>query len=147
MVCSLVFCAALLASTGGTVDQADPWFTLVGDRLEPQGDLIEVRPEPTNLGERVLLDLRVSRSHVRSSFKGQKYRSYYAKVVVNCTARQAWYLSLSYHAQPQWQGPPVGTESYEEGQAPVLFKDVPRQPYKRLIHAACSTRAAAKDGV
>jgi hypothetical protein len=142
MLCSLVACAFSfhVASSG---DQRESWFTLVGDPSDSHADLIEVRPEPMNAGRHVLLDLRVSRSHVRTSFGGHKFRSYTAKVAVNCAARQAWYLALTYHALPLWQGPPVVHESYEEGQAAVLFKDVPNQPYKRLIKAACNTRAAA----
>lgn len=141
MLCLLTACALSFQMISSGHSQ-DPWFTVVGDPAEPHADLIEVRPEPKNVGGRVLLDLRLSRSHVRSSFGGQKFRSYTARVAVNCPAREAWYLSLTYHALPLWQGAPVAHERYEEGQAAVLFKDVPHEPYKRLIKAACSTRTA-----
>lgn len=133
----------LLALITPMAASAEPWFTVLGDPAEKNGELIEVLPAPTSLGERVLLDLRVSRSHQRTSFRGQKYRSYEAKISVDCTAQKAWYLWLSYHAEPQWQGPEIAKENYEEGQAPVLFKDVPGQPYKRLIKAACKARPGA----
>lgn len=87
-----------------------------------------------------MLDLRVSRNEIRTSFKGLKYRSYYAKVIVNCESRNAWYLWLSYFDLPLWKGQPIGREEYSEGKAPVLFKDIPGQPYKRLIGAACKSK-------
>ncbi len=139
----LIHGSVLLALAAPVAASAEPWFAVLGDPSEKNGELIEVLPAPTPLGERVLLDLRVSRSHQRTSFRGQKYRSYVAKVSVDCTAQKAWYLWLSYHAGPQWQGPAIAKENYEEGQAPVLFKDVPGQPYKRLIQAACKARPAA----
>ena len=140
---SLICSTALLALTTSWALASEPWFTLLGDPSEKTGELIEVLPEPTSLGDSVLLDLRVSRSHQRTSFRGQKYRSYYAKVTVDCTTQKAWYLWLTYHAEPLWQGPSIAKENYEEGQAPVLFKDVPGQPYKRVIQAACKARPGA----
>jgi hypothetical protein len=135
---------ALMVWTASLALAAEPWFTVLGDPAEKGGELIEVLPEPTSLGDRVLLDVRVSRSHLRTSFRGQKYRSYYAKASVDCTEQKAWYLWLTYHAEPHWQGASIAKETYEEGQAPVLFKDVPGQPYKRLINAACKARPAVR---
>ncbi|MDH4427897.1 MAG: hypothetical protein QE495_15685 [Acidovorax sp.] len=119
---------------------ADLWLTLHGDPNDRANDLVEVRPEPTGLDQRVVLDLRVSRDRVRTSFRGQKYRSYYAKAVVNCSTQKAWYLWLNYYGEPVWAGQTVGREEYREGEAAVLFKDVPGQPYKRMISAACRVR-------
>lgn len=137
---ALALCAAAQGAAAQTGSATDLWFTLHGDPHEPTKNLIEVRPEPVGLDQRVVLDLRVSRDQMRTSFRGQKYRSYYAKAVINCHNHKAWYLWLSYYAQPQWKGETVGREDYTEGQAPVLFKDVPGEPYKRMIHAACKVR-------
>ena len=90
MLCAVVLCVA--AAAGGQQAAADGWFTLTGDRAETSKNLIEILPEPIGVDQRVLLDLRVSRDRERTSFRGQKYRSYYAKAVVDCTARRAWYL-------------------------------------------------------
>ena len=131
-----------VAQLAGAGNEKLPWFPLKGDPGVPQTDLIEVRPEPTGMGQRVLLDVRVSRSEERSSFKGLRYRSYTAKVAVNCGTSKAWYLWLSYHTLPLWKGEPIGREEYAEGEAPVLFRDVPGEPYKSLIAAACKSQAA-----
>lgn len=89
----------------------------------------------------VILEMRVSRSETRTSFRGLKYRSYYAKVVVNCQSQNAWYLWLSYFGIPLWKGEAIGREDYVEGKAPVLLKDIPGQPYKRIINAACKSKS------
>lgn len=133
MVCVFLSPSSVLAQ--------DVWFPIYGDVHEADSNLVEVRPEPVGLDQRVMLDLRVSRDQVRTSFKGLKYRSYYAKVVVNCQSQNAWYLWLSYFGLPLWKGQTIGREEYVEGKAPVLFKDIPGQPYKRMINAACRVRS------
>lgn len=151
MLCAVVLCIAALA--GGQPAQppaqpqpqtqrvsSDGWFTLSGDRADAGKNLIEILPEPIGVDQRVVLDLRVSRDQQRTSFRGQKYRSYYAKVVVDCPTRKAWYLWLSYYAQPEWGGPIVGREEYQEGEAPVLFKDMSSEWSRRMISAACKVR-------
>ncbi|MFN3436493.1 MAG: surface-adhesin E family protein [Acidovorax sp.] len=138
MLCAVVVCIAAVA--GGQQAAPDAWFTLTGDRLDTSKNLIEILPEPIGIDQRVLLDLRVSRDQQRTSFRGQKYRSYYAKVVVDCPARRAWYLHLSYYAQPIWAGDVIAKEQYKEGEAEVLFKDMPSQWAQRLVTAACKVR-------
>lgn len=101
------------------------------------GNMIQVRPEPLSIDNRVLMQLRVSRDKTRNSFNGRKYRSYNAKVLINCTNQTAWYLRLAYYAQPHWEGPVVSQEEYEPGKAPVLFKGIPGDHHKRMITAAC----------
>ncbi|BEP93472.1 hypothetical protein KW843_16090 [Acidovorax sp. sif1233] len=137
MICATFLCIAAMSSPA---QAEDVWFTLHGDRQEGEKNLIEVRPEPVGLDHRVVLDLRVSRDRTRTSFKGQKYRSYYARVVVHCPSRTAWYVWLTYYGLPAWKGDAVGREEYAEGKAPVLFKDVPGEPYKGMISAACKVR-------
>lgn len=142
-VVAMAGCALAVVSvpvSAQSSNAADLWLTLHGDPNERANDLVEVRPEPTGLDQRVVLDLRVSRDRVRTSFRGQKYRSYYAKAVVNCSTQKAWYLWLNYYGEPVWAGQTVGREEYREGEAAVLFKDVPGQPYKRMISAACRVR-------
>lgn len=142
-VVAMAGCALAVVSmpvSAQSSNAADLWLTLHGDPNDRANDLVEVRPEPTGLDQRVVLDLRVSRDRVRTSFRGQKYRSYYAKAVVNCSTQKAWYLWLNYYGEPVWAGQTVGREEYREGEAAVLFKDVPGQPYKRMISAACRVR-------
>ena len=138
MLCAVVLCVA--AAAGGQPAAADGWFTLTGDRAETSKNLIEILPEPIGVDQRVLLDLRVSRDRERTSFRGQKYRSYYAKAVVDCTARRAWYLQLSYYAQPRWAGDVIAREQYKEGEAEVLFKDMSSEWSQRMVSAACKVR-------
>ena len=138
MLCAVVLCVA--AAAGGQQATADGWFTLTGDRDETRKNLIEILPEPIGVDQRVLLDLRVSRDRERTSFRGQKYRSYYAKAVVDCTARRAWYLQLSYYAQPRWAGDVIAREQYKEGEAEVLFKDMSSEWSQRMVSAACKVR-------
>lgn len=138
MLCAVVVCVA--AAAGAPQVATDGWFTLTGDRQDTSKNLIEILPEPIGIDQRVLLDLRVSRDQQRTSFRGQKYRSYYAKVVVDCPARRAWYLQLSYYARPTWAGEVIATEQYKEGEAEVLFKDMSSQWSQRMVTAACKVR-------
>lgn len=130
----------LLPAQVQTESAADLWLTLYGDPQDERKNLVQVRPEPTGFDQGVLLELRVSRDRPRTSFKGQRYRSYYAKAIVNCSSNRAWYLRLNYYAAPLWTGATVGQEEYSEDQAPVLFKDIPGEPYKRMIAAACKVK-------
>lgn len=127
---------ALAGPASGVAPEAQ-WFTLEEEPGHTTGNVIQLRPEPVSIDDRVMLQLRVSRDAQRTSFRGQKYRSYEAKVVVNCTTRNAWYLWLSYYAAPRWAGPSIAREDYTEGEAPVLFKGIPGESYKRIIAAAC----------
>lgn len=141
MVCATVLCViALAGSSPGAASETD-WFTLVEDFDNPAGNVIQVRPEPLGIDERVLMQLRVSRDKVRTSFRGQKYRSYDAKILINCSSQEAWYLRLAYYAQPRWAGAVVAREDYIEGKAPVLFKGIPNPPHKRIISSACKVAA------
>lgn len=137
MVCATVLCAISLAAAAPSAAVETPWFTLMEEPGVTAGNVIQVRPEPLNMDSRVLMQLRVSRNKVRTSFKGHPYRSYDAKVMINCTNQTAWYLWLAYYAQPNWTGPVVTREEYEPGKAPVLFKDIPGEHYKRMITSAC----------
>ncbi len=121
-------------------DAAAKWFTLTGDRDDTSKNLIEILPEPVGMDQRVLLDLRVSRDQMRTSFRGKTYRSYYAKVVVDCTARRAWYLQLTYYALPLWVGAVTAQERYVEGEAEVLFRDMSTEWSQRVVTAACRVR-------
>ncbi|MDP3227332.1 MAG: hypothetical protein Q8N13_05090 [Acidovorax sp.] len=138
MLCAVVVCIA--AAAAGPQVATNSWFTLTGDPLEATKNLIEILPEPIGIDQKVVLDLRVSRDQQRTSFKGQKYRSYYAKAVVDCPAKRAWYLRLSYYAQPSWGGDVIAKEDYKEGEAEVLFKDMSPEWSKRLVSAACRVR-------
>ncbi|MFY3386701.1 surface-adhesin E family protein [Paracidovorax sp. MALMAid1276] len=113
------------------------WFTLTGDRDDTRQNLIEILPLPVEVGERVLLDLRVSRDQMRTSFLGKKYRSYYAKVVVDCATRRAWYLELTYFALPLWVGAVTSHARHREGEAEVLFRDMPSEWARRMVSSAC----------
>ena len=138
MLCAVVVCVA--AAAGAPQVATDGWFTLTGDRQDTSKNLIEILPEPIGIDQRVLLDLRVSRDQQRTSFRGQKYRSYYAKVVVDCPAQRAWYSRLSYYAQPIWTGEVIAKEQYKEGEAEVLFKDMASEWSQRMVSAACKVR-------
>lgn len=138
MLCAVVVCIA--AAAGGQQVATDGWFTLTGDPREAGKNLIQILPEPIGIDQKVMLDLRVSRDQQRTSFGGHKYRSYYAKAVVDCPAKRAWYLRLVYYAQPSWGGDVIAKEDYKEGEAEVLFKDMSPEWSKRLVHAACRGR-------
>lgn len=140
-VATAVATALCLVPAGVSAQQAPPqWFTLTGDRDDTSQNLIEILPEPVGVDQRVLLDLRVSRDQMRTSFRGQKYRSYYAKVVVDCAAHRAWYLQLTYYALPLWVGAVTGQERYREGEAEVLFRDMASDWSRRMVSAACRVR-------
>ncbi len=130
----------MATATVSAQDAATKWFTLTGDRDDTSKNLIEILPEPVGMDQRVLLDLRVSRDQMRTSFRGKTYRSYYAKVVVDCTVRRAWYLQLTYYALPLWVGAVTAQERYTEGEAEVLFRDMSTEWSQRVVSAACRVR-------
>lgn len=136
-VLSVVAMLVMTTAPVAAQDAATQWFTLTGDRDNARNNLVEILPEPVGMDQRVLLDLRVSRDQMRTSFRGKNYRSYYAKVVVDCTARRAWYLQLTYYALPLWVGAVTAQERYVEGEAEALFKDMSSEWSQRVVSAAC----------
>ena len=143
MVCAAFFCMVALtgvaAGAGPGAPPEIPWFTLLETPGTTTGNVVQVRPEPILIDQRILLQLRVSRDEVRTSFRGYPYRSYNAQVAINCTQQKAWYLRISYFDAPLWTGTATAREEFMEGQAPVLFKDIPGESHKRMISAACRT--------
>lgn len=91
--------------------------------------------------EQKTMNVRVSRSSQRLNWENLPYRSYESRVVFNCRARRASYVSVSFYAQPLWQGEPYTTSNYTDDPRPMLFKDIDPNPTARIIRAACRSTA------
>jgi len=136
---SILWLAPLLAAA-----QPAPrsnWFTVMGDATNPTVNTIEVDPAPVEVSDAGrTMHIRVSRSSQRISWDGIAYRSYRARVLVNCTEGKAWYLSLDFHRDPLWHGTAYRTSTFtreQQTQRPMLFLDVEPNPTQRIIRAAC----------
>lgn len=126
-----------------TVVWGDEWLTVHGFRNLPEDDLVEVDPTPVDMhGQQVVL-LRVSRKEVRTSFRGQRYRSYVGTAAIDCAERRGWYLTNRYYLQPAWTGPVAADESFRIGEAPLAFRDMPGDAARRIVQAACKLRGGS----
>ena len=85
-----------------------------------------------------ILNIRVNRDKLRTSWDGVSYRSYTAAVAVNCDLKNARYLSLIFYLLPLWEGLSHKTSTYSElAVRPMLFRDMDPNPTERIIKAAC----------
>lgn len=131
--------AAPMAATTPAV-ATDEWLTIHGFPSQEDSDVIQVNPTSAAWSTQITLEVRVSRKQMRTSFKGHRYRSYTALTAFDCGAKKGWYLSNQYYQEPLWRGPITGREEFQQGEAPVAFKDVPGDTAAKLVTAACRPR-------
>ncbi|RYF08370.1 MAG: hypothetical protein EOO31_02800 [Comamonadaceae bacterium] len=131
-----IFAGIALAALSATAF-ADDWFSVYGDPVqEGAQDLIQIRPASISRGDHLTIEVRVTRSAVREAYGGGKYRGHHSTAQVDCSRNKAWYTQMKFYGEPQWAGPVIMSRSFEPGQAPVVFKDIPGQA-ERLVRAAC----------
>lgn len=117
---------------------AEDWFTMSGYPELKGSDLVEISPVLTTWQKQVTLEVRTSRKAEREGYGGVKYRSYRGMAAVDCELRRGWFLTLTFYSQPDWEGTPIKTASYQPEEAPMVFADIPGTPSTRLINAACA---------
>ncbi|SFM87888.1 hypothetical protein SAMN05444747_110110 [Variovorax sp. OV329] len=114
------------------------WFTVSGDPTLANGDTVQVDPVATRTeGDMRTMRVRVSRSQERRNWDDVPYRSYEARVAINCRSRRAHYLDAVFYLQPQWEGPAHLSANYQKNPQPMLFKGMNPNPTERIIRAAC----------
>ncbi|WP_315123114.1 hypothetical protein [Comamonas antarctica] len=131
--------ATLLLATVCASSWAQDWFTVYGDPLQPEADLIEIRLPSPSQADHLAVEVRVSRSATRVAYGGGKYRSHHSMAVIDCENQAGWYTQMKFYQLPAWKGPMTMSRSFELGSAPVAFKDIPGEA-QRLVRAACRLR-------
>ena len=121
------------------------WFTIMGDKTDPMVDTIEVDPVPVSInGSHRIMQVRVSRSTLRTNWDGIAYRSYRGMVDFDCAGKTAEYQQMVYYMQPAWAGESHISTSYTKSNPrPMRFRDVKPNPVERIIKAACNSASAA----
>lgn len=136
------FLVMLLPCVGLAAHAQSDWLTVsAGDAGSADSDIVEVDADSgaTKSGIRTM-DIRVSRSKVRSSWDGVQYRSYNAAVAIDCAAKTGRYVSLDFYRLPLWKGTSHRTSTYTSAELrPMQFLDVFPNPTERIIRAACPT--------
>jgi hypothetical protein len=75
----------------------------------------------------------------RTSKDGIQFRSFEARVNVDCEARTARYASASYFGQPNFVGEPVAVKYFEEDDIrPMTLPGAPPELAAKTVNAACS---------
>lgn len=141
---ALVVMAAMFCADWACAQTA--WFTVVGDRNNPAANTVEVDPVPLSVQERKrVMQVRVNRSELRTSWDAVPYRSYVSEVVFDCARRNARYTSLVFYQLPLWAGESHQTSTYTEANPRwMLFRDMSPNPTARLIRAACDSGKVAR---
>lgn len=132
---------SLLCSSAAWAQQvAETWLTIVGTPDNPALNTIQVDPASIEREEDLRsMRIRVSRSTQRTSWDGVTYRSYEARVQIDCRDHSARYKSITFYAQPTWRGSAHRTVDYSKGSVRAMaFKDVVPNPNQRIIYAACA---------
>lgn len=116
---------------------ADGWFTIMGDVTQIRSDVVQVQPTSIQRqGELRTLNIRVNRLKTRRNWHGVTYRSYEAKVLINCNQRHGEYLSLRTYSQALWMGETQELK-YDAPLPPMRFIGIEPNPTDRIVRAAC----------
>jgi len=131
---------ALLMAAQAHAQTDEEWLTIHGFPEDKAGDVVQINPTQIPWQNQFTMEVRVSRSTPRSSYRKHPYRSFKGVAVIDCSTQKGWYLSLNYYGEPAWQGPVTGREEYKENEAPVTFTGMPGEPARKLITASCKKR-------
>lgn len=138
----------LLAITGARA--GEDWLTMSGEASEPfnpNQNVVQVNPQSISesSGWRTM-QIRVSRSDMRTSWDGVPYRSFTAAVEFDCTKRTARYLSLVYYMEPAWRGTSHETSVYtRERHRAMAFQQIQPNPTLRIVRAACDSKSVTSN--
>lgn len=119
------------------VARKEEWLTIHGFPELGESDLVQINPTVLPWQEKVAVEVRVSRSAMRTNQRNVAYQSYEGMAVFDCVQRKGWYLSLRYYQQPNWRGPVTARAEFGEHEAPVMFAGIPGDPAGKLVRAAC----------
>jgi hypothetical protein len=116
-----------------------PWFTIVGDRNDPNADTIEMNPVAVaRQGQSVVMEIRVSRSIARTSGDGVQFRSFRGEVGFDCAQLTARFLRSQFYAEPLWRVPVQELRYPPDRVRPMEFRLFEPNPRDKVIKAACS---------
>ncbi|MFM9927960.1 surface-adhesin E family protein [Variovorax sp. H27-G14] len=135
-----LFCLVLFASLGARAE----WLTLTGSPGEPASSYVQVDPTTVQVdGSHRIVKLRLSLAQERTTKDGIRFRSFRARVNVDCEARNARYVSATYFGQPDFVGDPIAVRVFEADDVrPMTLSGAPRDLAGRTVNAACSVGGA-----
>lgn len=132
----LVALVALIASAGARAE----WLTLTGSPGDAASSYVQVDPTTVQVdGSHRIVNLRLSLAQERTTKDGLRFRSFNARVNVDCEARNARYVSATYFGHPDFVGEPIAVRVFEADDVrPMTLSGAPRDLAGRTINAACS---------
>ncbi|MBP7564639.1 MAG: hypothetical protein KA795_01400 [Burkholderiaceae bacterium] len=136
LLCALSCSAALAAGAAEPV-----WFAVAGDPRDPGADTILIDMSSLRARQNVqVMEVRVSRGHERLSRNtGHRFRSYAAKVHIDCARDQALLRNTRFYAAPLWSGEPFATVEFPDPQqVPLALREFDPNPLARIMRAACN---------
>jgi hypothetical protein len=133
-----LLCLVLLACTGTRAE----WLTLTGSSGDAGDNYVQVDPTSVQVdGAHRIVKLRLSLAQTRTTRDGIPFRSFDAKVDVDCAARNARYVSATYFGQPNFVGEPIAVRHFAPDDVrPMTLGNAPRELAARTINAACSVK-------
>lgn len=131
-----LLCFVLFASAGASAE----WLTLTGSPGEPASSYVQVDPTTVQVdGAHRTVNLRLSLAQERTTKDGIRFRSFNARVDVDCEARNARYVSATYFGHPDFVGDPIAVRVFEADDVrPMALAGAPRDLAGRTVNAACS---------
>ena len=137
MKCLILACA--LAAGAATAQV--PWFTVVGNPEDPNVDTIQINPIAVSERDATrIMELRVSRSHERSSQDRVRFRSFRGLVEFNCDAMTARFVRSQFYHSPLWTDPGPELRYPADTVRRMDFRLFEPNPRDRVIRAACHSR-------
>lgn len=131
-----LLCLVLLASAGARAE----WLTLTGSPGDAASSYVQVDPTTVEVdGSHRVVNLRLSLAQERTTKDGVRFRSFRARVNVDCEARNARYVSATYFGHSDFVGDPIAVRVFEADDVrPMTLSGAPRDLAGRTINAACS---------
>lgn len=131
---------ALAVAAGPAIAEV-PWFTIVGDPEDPTAETIQINPVAiSENGATRLMELRISRSHERSSQDRVRFRSFRGFVEFNCEAMTARFVRSQFFHAPLWTDPGPELTYPANTIRPMEFRRFEPNPRDRVIRAACHAK-------
>ena len=136
-----LLCAAALLVAAGAQAGEPVWFTVAGDPRDPKANtiLIDMASLKAKSNQQFMV-VRVSRNQERlSQNSGNRFRSFAARVEIDCTRGTVTIRDTYFYAQPLWTGEPFAYVQFPPPQqVPLALREFEPNPMPRIMRAACN---------
>lgn len=128
----------MLLSVHAGARDASSWLA-VYDAIPPSPETVEIAPDRVAVfNDLRVIVVRTNRAKDRMGYDGALYRSYQARVHVDCTKREGRFNQLTLYRGDRWTGESREATFFGDDMPMLRFAEMNPNPAKRIIEAACT---------